>query len=70
MIVIMEQTAKLAIIAIAGAIGIIGVEEVVDSFVTPLQQPQQAEAKPNTAFKSCDPFYNAYNASGGRCFQP
>jgi hypothetical protein len=44
MIVIMEQTAKLAIIAIAGAIGIIGVEEVVDSFVTPLQQPQQAEA--------------------------
>jgi hypothetical protein len=58
-----EQIARLAIIAIVAAIGIIGV---VETFVIPLQQQQQAEAR------GCDPSKQpgsfAFNASKGRCF--
>jgi hypothetical protein len=58
----MEQTARLAIIAIAAAIGVIGVVVTVETFVIPLQQ-QQAEAR------GCRNSM-AFNASQGRCFHP
>jgi hypothetical protein len=58
--IVMEQTARLAIFAIATAIGIIGVEEVVESFEIPLQL-QEAEAR------GCHTSI-AFNASKGRCF--
>jgi hypothetical protein len=58
----MEQTTRLAIIAIGAAIGVVGVLAV-ETFVTPLLQQQEAEAK------GCRNGI-AFNASKGRCFQP
>ena len=59
----MEQTARLAIIAIGAAIGVIGVVVTLETFVTPLLQQQEAEAR------GCNRSV-AFNASKGRCFHP
>jgi hypothetical protein len=61
LILVVTQT-TLAIIAIAAAIGIIGVVVVVETFVIPLQQVAEARRCP---FDS-----QAFNASQGRCFGP
>jgi hypothetical protein len=55
------------IIAIVAALALLGVVAVTLTTI-PLQQ--EAEARPNTPVRSCDPFFTAFNASQGRCFNP
>jgi hypothetical protein len=57
-----EKT-NIAIIAIAAAIGVIGIVVTVETFVAPLLQQQEAEAR------GCKNSI-AFNASKGRCFRP
>jgi hypothetical protein len=60
------STISIGIIAIVAALALLGVV-VITALTIPLQQ---AEARPRTPVKSCDPFGGAYNQSQGRCFNP
>jgi hypothetical protein len=62
-----KTTKSIAIIAIVAALAVLGVVIVLAVVPIPVQE---AEARPNTSFKSCDPLYTAFNASQGRCFHP
>jgi hypothetical protein len=55
---------NIAIIAIAAAIGVIGIVVTVETFVAPLLQQQEAEAR------GCPLGSPGFNASKGRCFHP
>jgi hypothetical protein len=61
------QDNQLAIIAIVAALAMFGVVMVT---VASTMQLQEAEARPNTPVRSCDPGGVAFNASQGRCFNP
>jgi hypothetical protein len=62
----MKNNTTLAVIAIVSALAMFGVVAVT-ALTIPLQE---AEARPRSAVKSCDPGFTAYNASQGRCFNP
>ncbi len=62
-----EKTTTIAIIAIVAALALFGVVAIT---IASIPLVQEAEARPNTSFKSCDPLYTAFNASQGRCFHP
>jgi hypothetical protein len=65
----MEQTARLAIIAIAAAIGVIWVVVTVETFVTPLLQQQEAEARGcENVPRNISQNATAFIVSQGRCF--
>ena len=63
----MSNNTTLAVIAIVSTLGLFGVVMVT---VATTMQLQEAEARPNTAVKSCDAGGVAFNASQGRCFRP
>ena len=63
----MSNNTALAVIAIVSALALFGVVMVT---VATTMQLQEAEARPNTAVKSCDAGGVAFNASQGRCFRP
>jgi cytochrome oxidase Cu insertion factor (SCO1/SenC/PrrC family) len=63
----MSNNTTLAVIAIVSALALFGVVMVT---VATTMQLQEAEARPNTAVKSCDAGGVAFNASQGRCFRP
>ena len=63
----MSNNTTLAVIAIVSALALFGVVMVT---VATTMQLQEAEARPNTALKSCDAGGVAFNASQGRCFRP
>jgi hypothetical protein len=55
----------IALVAVLTLLGVVAI-----TIVTVPLQLQQAEARPNTAVKSCDFFGGAYNQSKGKCFNP
>jgi hypothetical protein len=63
----MNNNTTFAVIAIVSALAMFGVVMVT---VAVTMQLQEAEARPNTAVKSCDFRGVAFNASQGRCFRP
>jgi hypothetical protein len=62
----MSNNTTLAVIAVVAALAMFGVVMVT---VAATMQLQEAEARPNTAVKSCDAGGVAFNASQARCFR-
>jgi hypothetical protein len=58
---------SLGVIAMLAAISVLGVVLIMVGVIIPMQQ---AEARPFSSVKSCDPGFTAFNASQGRCFHP
>jgi hypothetical protein len=65
----MKNNTPIVVIAIVAALAVLGVVVVV-TVATLTIQLQEAEARPNTAVRSCDAGGVAFNASLGRCFNP